>query len=148
MAQDGLLPKFFGAVHPKFRTPHISTLITGVAAATFAGLLPIGILGELVSIGTLIAFIVVCLGVLVLRYTRPDLPRPFRVRAVWFNAPMGVVFCAGMAASLPAETWWRLVLWSAAGIAVYLFYGYSHSRLRLPEEAQRGSEASLARLPE
>ena len=71
MAHDGLLPKFFGAVHPKFRTPHISTLITGVAAATFAGLLPIGILGELVSIGTLIAFIVVCLGVLVLRYTGP-----------------------------------------------------------------------------
>jgi basic amino acid/polyamine antiporter, APA family len=148
MAHDGLLPKFFGAVHPKFRTPHISTLITGVAAATFAGLLPIGILGELVSIGTLIAFIVVCLGVLVLRYTRPDLPRPFRVSAVWFNAPMGVIFCAGMAASLPAETWWRLVLWSAAGIAVYLFYGYSHSRLRLPEEAQQASEASLARLPE
>src|SRR5580704_11979993 len=148
MAHDGLLPKFFGAVHPKFRTPHISTLITGTLACTFAGLLPIGILGELVSIGTLIAFIVVCLGVLVLRYTRPDLPRPFRVRAVWFNAPMGVVFCAGMAASLPAETWWRLVLWSAAGIAVYLFYGYSHSRLRLPEEAQQGSEASLARLPE
>ena len=85
----------------KFRTPHISTLITGVAAATFAGLLPIGILGELVSIGTLIAFIVVCLGVLVLRYTRPDLPRPFRVKWVWFTALMGVMFCAGMAASLP-----------------------------------------------
>jgi APA family basic amino acid/polyamine antiporter len=148
MAHDGLLPKFFGAVHPKFRTPHISTLITGVAAATFAGLLPIGILGELVSIGTLIAFIVVCLGVLVLRYTRPDLPRPFRVSWVWFTAPMGVIFCAGMAAALPAETWWRLVLWSAAGIAVYLFYGYSHSRLRTPEETPPASAASLARLPE
>ena len=80
MAHDGLLPKFFGAVHPKFRTPHIATLITGILAASFAGLLPIGILGELVSIGTLVAFIVVCVGVLVLRYTRPDLPRPFRVR--------------------------------------------------------------------
>jgi APA family basic amino acid/polyamine antiporter len=135
MSHDGLLPKFFGAVHPRFRTPHIATLITGVLAATFAGLLPIGILGELVSIGTLIAFIVVCLGVLVLRYTRPDLPRPFRVPAVWFTAIMGVIFCAGMAASLPTATWLRLVLWSAVGIAVYLFYGYRHSRLRREDAA-------------
>src|SRR3984957_10411515 len=133
MAHDGLLPKFFGAVHPKFRTPHIATLITGSLACTFAGLLPIGILGELVSIGTLIAFIVVCLGVLVLRYTRPDLPRPFRVSAVWFNAPMGVIFCSGMAYSLPTATWWRLLLWSALGILVYFVYGYKHSRLRGPE---------------
>jgi APA family basic amino acid/polyamine antiporter len=108
-------------------------LITGVLAATFAGLLPIGILGELVSIGTLIAFIVVCLGVLVLRYTRPDLPRPFRVRWVWFTAVMGVLFCSGMAASLPAATWVRLVLWSAVGILVYFVYGYRNSRLREPE---------------
>jgi len=133
MAHDGLLPKFFGAVHPKFRTPHIATLITGSLACTFAGLLPIGILGELVSIGTLIAFIVVCLGVLVLRYTRPDLPRPFRVSAVWFNAPMGVIFCSGMAYSLPTATWWRLLLWSALGILVYFVYGFKHSRLRGPE---------------
>ena len=112
MSHDGLLPKFFGAVHPKFRTPHISTLITGISRPTFAGLLPIGILGELVSIGTLIAFIVVCIGVLVLRYTRPDLPRPFRVKAVWFTALMGVLFCAGMAYSLPTPTWMRLLVWS------------------------------------
>jgi basic amino acid/polyamine antiporter, APA family len=89
-----------------------------------------------VSIGTLIAFIVVCVGVLILRYTRPDLPRPFRVPAVWFTSTMGVIFCAGMAASLPVETWWRLLLWSALGIVIYLVYGYSHSRLRLPEEQQ------------
>ncbi|HMK86723.1 MAG TPA: amino acid permease [Steroidobacteraceae bacterium] len=136
MAHDGLLPKVFGAVHPKFHTPHISTLITGMAAAIFAGLLPIGILGELVSIGTLVAFIVVCVGVLILRYTRPDLHRPFRVPAVWFTSLMGVIFCAGMAASLPNATWIRLVLWSAAGIAIYLLYGYQHSRLRLPEAEQ------------
>jgi APA family basic amino acid/polyamine antiporter len=135
MSHDGLLPKFFGAVHPKFRTPHVATLITGALAATFAGLLPIGILGELVSIGTLIAFIVVCLGILVLRYTRPDLKRPFRVKWVWFTAPMGVIFCAGMAASLPTPTWWRLVLWSAVGIMVYLAYGYRNSRLRGPESS-------------
>ncbi len=132
MSNDGLLPKFFGAVHPRFRTPHISTLITGVLASTFAGLFPIGILGELVSIGTLIAFIVVCLGVLVLRYTRPDLPRPFRVRWVWFTAIMGVLFCSGMAASLPGATWIRLLLWSIIGILVYLLYGYRNSRLRAP----------------
>jgi APA family basic amino acid/polyamine antiporter len=132
MSHDGLMPKFFGKVHPKFRTPHISTLITGAAAATFGGLLPINILGELVSIGTLIAFIVVCIGVLVLRYTRPDLPRPFRVKGIWFVSTMGVVFCAGMAASLPNATWIRLVIWSVIGILVYVLYGYRNSKLRLP----------------
>lgn len=134
MAHDGLLPPFFGAVHPKYRTPHISTLITGVLAALFAGFLPIDILGELVSIGTLIAFIVVCAGVLVLRYTRPDLPRPFKVPAVWFTATMGVFFCAGMAAFLPEATWVRLAVWSAIGIALYFAYGHRHSRLRAKTE--------------
>src|SRR5450432_60804 len=84
MAHDGLMPKFLGKIHPKFKTPHVSTLLTGIFAATIGGLFPIGILGELVSIGTLVAFIVVCIGVLVLRYTRPDLPRPFRVQGIWF----------------------------------------------------------------
>ncbi len=135
MAHDGLLPKFFGAVHPKFRTPHISTVITGVAAATFGGLLPINILGELVSIGTLIAFIVVCVGVLVLRYTRPDLPRPFRVKWIWAISLLGVGFCLTMALSLPGATWIRLLVWSALGILVYLLYGYKHSRLRTPVAA-------------
>ena len=134
MAHDGLLPPMFGAVHPKYRTPHISTLITGGLASVFAGFLPIDILGELVSIGTLIAFIVVCAGVLVLRYTRPDLPRPFKVPAVWFTATMGVFFCAGMAAFLPEATWVRLVVWSAIGIALYFAYGYQHSRLRAKNE--------------
>jgi APA family basic amino acid/polyamine antiporter len=147
MGQDGLLPKLFASVHPRFHTPHISTLITGLAAATAAGLLPIGILGELVSIGTLIAFIVVCIGVVVLRYTRPDLQRPFRVPAVWFTAPMGVLFCAGMAASLPNATWVRLVLWSAIGIVIYVFYGYSHSRLRSPAAAQASRAPAPAELP-
>ena len=130
MSQDGLLPRFFGAVHPRFKTPHVATVITGALAAAFGGLLPIGILGELVSIGTLVAFIVVCIGVVVLRYTRPELPRPFKVPAVWFVATMGVVFCAGMAYSLPSATWWRLVIWSVLGFALYFGYGYSHSRLR------------------
>jgi APA family basic amino acid/polyamine antiporter len=136
MSQDGLLPKIFGAVHPKFRTPHISTLITGVCAATLAGCLPIGILGELVSIGTLIAFIVVCIGVLVLRYTRPDLKRPFRIKWIWFVSGMGALFCAAMAASLPSGTWLRLILWSVLGILIYLFYGYRNSRLRVAQAEQ------------
>ena len=139
MSRDGLLPKFFGEVHPRFRTPHISTAITGSCAATFAGLLPIGILGELVSIGTLVAFIVVCIGVVVLRYTRPDLPRPFRVQAVWLIAGGGVLFCGMMAYSLPNATWWRLLIWSLIGFALYFFYGHKHSRLRagLPPDRRR-----------
>jgi basic amino acid/polyamine antiporter, APA family len=135
MSRDGLLPKFFGAVHPRFRTPHISTLITGAAAATFGGLLPIGILGELVSIGTLIAFIVVCVGVLVLRYTRPELHRPFRVRGIWLISILGVLFCGSMAYSLPSATWMRLLVWSILGFAIYFFYGFRHSRLRSPSSA-------------
>jgi APA family basic amino acid/polyamine antiporter len=142
MSHDGLLPKFFGAVHPKFRTPHVATLITGVLAATFAGLLPIGILGELVSIGTLVAFIVVCLGVLVLRYTRPELPRPFRVKWVWFTSLMGVIFCSVMAGFLPGATWIRLLLWSAIGIALYFAYGFKNSRLREPQAPSGGPETA------
>jgi len=130
MSRDGLLPKFFGAVHPKFRTPHIATLITGIAAATFAGLLPVDILGALVSIGTLVAFIVVCVGVVVLRYTRPELPRPFRIKGVWLVAGTGVLFCATMALSLPNATWFRLLLWSILGILIYFIYGYKNSVLR------------------
>jgi APA family basic amino acid/polyamine antiporter len=136
MSHDGLLPKVFGAIHPKFRTPHISTLITGVSAAVLGGCLPIGILGELVSIGTLIAFIVVCIGVLVLRYTRPELKRPFRVKWIWIVSVMGVLFCAAMAASLPSGTWLRLILWSVLGILIYLFYGYKNSRLRVVQAEQ------------
>ena len=140
MSRDGLMPKFFGRVHPRFRTPHIATAITGVLAATFAGLLPIGILGELVSIGTLVAFIVVCIGVVVLRYTRPDLARPFKVKAVWLIAGGGVLFCGSMAYSLPNATWWRLLIWSLIGFALYFFYGHKHSRLRagLPPDPSDG----------
>ena len=105
-------------------------------AATLARVCcPSAFSGELVSIGTLIAFIVVCSGVLVLRYTRPDLQRPFRVKWVWFTSLMGVLFCAGMAASLPTATWLRLVLWSVVGIAFYFIYGYRNSRLRRPEDS-------------
>jgi basic amino acid/polyamine antiporter, APA family len=136
MAHDGLMPKFLGRIHPKFKTPHVSTLLTGIFAATLGGLFPIGILGELVSIGTLVAFIVVCIGVLVLRYTRPDLPRPFRVQIIWFVAPMGVAFCGIMAYGLNNATWLRLAIWSVIGIAFYFLYGYKNSRLRSRNEAE------------
>ncbi|HEV2700573.1 MAG TPA: amino acid permease, partial [Steroidobacteraceae bacterium] len=130
MARHGLLWQFFGKVHPKFRTPHIATLITGLFAATVGGLVPVDILGELVSIGTLFAFIVVCIGVLVLRKTRPDLPRPFRVKGVWIVAPAGVAMCALMIGFLPVSTWVRLLVWTAIGVVIYFTYSCNHSRLR------------------
>lgn len=130
MAHHGLLPPAFGKVHPKFRTPYIATLITGFFAAAVGGLLPVDILGELVSIGTLIAFVVVCIGVLVLRRTRPDLKRPFRVRAVWLVAPLGIGMCTLMIGFLPVSTWLRLVVWTAIGVVIYFAYSYKHSRLR------------------
>jgi APA family basic amino acid/polyamine antiporter len=136
MAHDGLMPKFLGKIHPKFKTPHVSTLLTGLFAATLGGLFPIGILGELVSIGTLVAFIVVCIGVLVLRYTRPDLPRPFRVQGIWFVSIMGVLFCSAMAYGLNTATWLRLLAWSVIGSAFYFLFGYKNSRLRSRNEAE------------
>jgi APA family basic amino acid/polyamine antiporter len=130
MSQDGLLPKFFGKVHPKHKTPYIGTLITGALAALIGGLFPVTILGELVSIGTLLAFTTVCIGVLVLRYTRPELPRPFRVRAPWLVCIGGAVVCSAMMLSLPQDTWVRLAGWTAIGLLIYVFYGFRHSALR------------------
>jgi len=129
MARDGLLPKFFGRVHPKFRTPSTGTVVTGVTAAIIGGLFPVGVLGHLVSIGTLAAFVTVCIGVLVLRRSRPDLPRPFRTPAPWFTCLAGAGVCGVMMLSLGAATWWRLAIWTVLGVAVYLGYGRTHSRL-------------------
>jgi basic amino acid/polyamine antiporter, APA family len=129
MARDGLLPKIFGKVHPKFRTPSTGTVVTGVTAAIIGGLFPVGVLGHLVSIGTLAAFVTVCIGVLVLRKTRPDLPRPFRTPLPWFTCLAGAGVCGLMMVSLGAATWWRLAIWTVFGVAVYVFYGRKHSRL-------------------
>jgi len=123
MARDGLLPQFFGKVHPKFRTPSTGTVVTGVTAAIIGGLFPVGVLGHLVSIGTLAAFVTVCIGVLVLRKTRPDLPRPFRTPLPWFTCLAGAAVCGLMMVSLGAATWWRLAIWTVFGVGVYVFYG-------------------------
>src|SRR6185436_11653108 len=133
MAQHGLLPPSFAKVHPKYRTPGFATIITGIFAALAGGLVPINVLGEMVSIGTLIAFMVVCIGVLVLRYTRPDLPRPFRVKGIWAVSILGVVFCGVMAYTLDVMTWWRLLWWTVIGVIIYVAYGYRRSKLRAGE---------------
>jgi len=130
MSRDGLLPPAFRSIHPKYQTPVFSTVLTGVGAGLVGGIFPIGILGELVSIGTLTAFITVCIGVLVLRHTRPELPRPFRVPWPWFTCLGGVLFCGAMALGLPGDTWIRLLVWTIIGVAIYFLYGYKHSVLR------------------
>jgi APA family basic amino acid/polyamine antiporter len=137
MSRDGLLPPAFRAVHPQWQTPVFSTVLTGVGAGLVGGLFPIGILGELVSIGTLVAFITVCIGVLVLRKVRPDLPRPFRVPWPWFICLGGVFFCGAMALGLPGDTWLRLAVWTVIGVAIYFAYGYRHSVLRVSEQESR-----------
>jgi basic amino acid/polyamine antiporter, APA family len=129
MAKDGLLP-WFDRVHPRFQTPHIATMITGVFVAFCGGLMPISIVGELVSIGTLLAFVLVCVGVIILRIKRPDLERPFKVPLYWLVAPLGVVSCLWVMYSLPGDTWIRLFVWLAIGFVVYFSYGVKHSRLR------------------
>jgi APA family basic amino acid/polyamine antiporter len=123
MARDGLLPPAFKRVHPRFRTPHVTTAITGLAVAITAGLFPIGVLGHMVSIGTLLAFTIVCVGVWVLRVTRPEIHRPFRTPAVRFISSLGALSCLYLMYSLPAVTWLRLLLWLVIGLAIYFFYG-------------------------
>jgi APA family basic amino acid/polyamine antiporter len=130
MSRDGLLGKWAGAVHPKYRTPYLSTIFTGIAVSLATGLLPLQLLGQLVNIGTLLAFVLVCAGVLVLRKKRPDLDRPFRTPWVPVVPILGVVFCLGLMATLPGDTWIRLIVWLIIGFAIYFGYSRKHSRLQ------------------
>jgi APA family basic amino acid/polyamine antiporter len=130
MSKDGLLPPVFSKVHPRFKTPYISTIITGSVAMIIAGILPIGILGELVSIGTLLAFIIVCISVIILRKSKPEIERPFRTPWVPVVPILGAVICFVQMAALPGGTWLRLIVWMAIGFCIYFFYGIKHSKVR------------------
>jgi APA family basic amino acid/polyamine antiporter len=129
MARDGLLPKF-DQLHPKHQTPHIATVVTGIFVAIAAGFLPMSLVGELVSIGTLLAFVLVCLGVIILRKTNPNVERPFKTPMYWFVAPAGAVACFWVMTGLPHDTWIRLIVWLIIGFAVYFGYGMKNSKLR------------------
>lgn len=136
MARDGLLPSsFFGAIHPRFRTPWKSTILTGICVGLMGALLPLRILAELVNIGTLLAFVIVCAAVLIMRRTDPDAPRPFRAPLVPLTPILGILTCLMLMFSLPAENWLRLVVWLAIGFAIYFGYSAKHSHLAHPELA-------------
>lgn len=130
MSKDGLLPPIFSKVHPKFKTPYISTILTCSVAMVIAGTLPISILGELVSIGTLLAFAIVCISIIVLRKTQPDVSRPFRTPWVPTIPILGALVCFAQMVSLPLDTWIRLVVWMLIGFFIYFLYGKKHSHIR------------------
>jgi len=129
MSRDGLLPAWMGRVHARFGTPHLTTIATGAVVALAAGLTPIDVLGHMVSIGTLFAFVVVSAGVLVLRRTHPDLPRPFKAPWSPVVPVLSAVVSLALMLSLPGETWTRLFVWMAIGVAIYFSYSYKRSRL-------------------
>lgn len=147
IARDGLLPPLFARIHPRFRTPATSTALTGVAVAVVAGSTPIHLLGELVSIGTLCAFAIVCGSVLVLRHRHPEYPRPFRTPFVPVVPVLGILFCVYLMLGLPIDTWIRLVIWMAIGMAIYFGYGVRRSALRIEAAALAAAAVPRADAP-
>ena len=139
MANDGLLPPWVARIHPRFRTPYLTTIVTGLFMAVLAGTTPIAVLGELVSMGTLLTFVIVCAGVIILRRTRPDLPRPFRTPWSPVVPLLGVAACAYLMTGLPGETWLRLLAWMGGGLVIYFSYGRRHSKV---QQAARRSRPS------
>jgi basic amino acid/polyamine antiporter, APA family len=130
MSQDGLVGRMFGRVHDRHRTPHVSAIFVGVVASALAGLLPIGVLGDLVAMGTLLAFATVCAGVLILRRTRPDLPRPFRVPMAPVVCVLGAAICFWLFLRTFKDNWHWMTAWVIAGFLIYVGYGYRNSALR------------------
>lgn len=128
MANDGLLPQVFAKLHDRYRTPAVSQILVGVIVALAAGLLPIDLLGEMVSIGTLAAFALVCIAVIHLRKSHPELHRPFRAPGIPVMPILGILSCIALMVALPLDTWLRLIIWTGIGLAIYMFYGISHAR--------------------
>jgi APA family basic amino acid/polyamine antiporter len=130
MARDGLLPPVFAKVHPKFKTPHVTTILTGVIVGGFAAVMSIDEMVDLTNIGTLFAFVLVCIGITILRYKDPHRHRPFRVPlGAWFLPMLGAVSCLFLMYYLPPTSWWRFVAWLMIGLSVYLSYSYSRSNI-------------------
>ncbi len=138
MAHDGLLPKAFGHIHARFRTPYKSTALTGACVALAGGMLPLRIVGELVSIGTLLAFVIVSASVMVMRKKHPDLRRPFRTPWVWVVGPLAIIVCGAQMLALPGDTWIRLFVWMAIGLVIYFGYSRRHSVLDIAEKKNDG----------
>jgi APA family basic amino acid/polyamine antiporter len=137
MSRDGLLPPIFNRIHPRHRTPHVNTVITGVGIAALAAVFPLDLLTNLTSMGTLIAFVAVCAGVLILRYTSPELPRTFRVPWAPFTCTAGVLSCLALLYTMDWFNWALMLLWTVLGFAIYFAYGVRHSRLRLANSSAK-----------
>jgi len=145
MSRDGLLPPLFSAIHPKFKTPYITTMMTGVVVALVAGLFPIATLTQLTAMGTLLAFVMVSMGILVLRRTDPDLPRPFRTPWMPWVPILGALICLAQMLGLPWRTWERLIIWLALGLAIYFLYGRRGAERMRARAAERNERSRAAK---